>query len=106
MKTALALAVALAVALALALLIRALVYAVVDAVHLLADRKKGAISVNREAYAEDDDPHNRRERRFVWEFSFSLTCAILVVGGVPSLSIVGNNARDLRPIFCRRMDRR
>ena len=52
MKTALALAVALAVALALALLIRALVYAVVDAVHLLADRKNEAISVNQEADAE------------------------------------------------------
>jgi hypothetical protein len=72
MKTALALAVALAVALALALLIRALVYAVVDAVHLLADRKKGAVSMNQEADAEDDDPHSRRERRFVWELSFSL----------------------------------
>jgi hypothetical protein len=44
MKTALALAVAVAVA--VALFIRALVYAVVDAVHLLADRKKKAVSVN------------------------------------------------------------
>ena len=74
-------ALALAVALALALLIRALVYAVVDAVHLLADRKQGAISTNQEADAEDKDTHSRRERRFVWEFSFSLACAILV-GGV------------------------
>jgi hypothetical protein len=47
-------------------------YAVVDAVHLLADRKKGAVSMNQEADAEDDDPHSRRERRFVWELSFSL----------------------------------
>jgi hypothetical protein len=80
MKTALALAVALAVALALALFIRALVYAVVDALRLLADRKKRAISVNQEADAEDKDTHSGRERRFVWEFSFSLTFAILVVG--------------------------
>jgi hypothetical protein len=87
MKTALALAVALAVALALALLIRALVYAVVDAVHLLADRKKGAVSMNQEADAEDDDTHSRRERRFVWELSFSLTCAILVVGLSRSFAI-------------------
>jgi hypothetical protein len=57
MKTALALAVALAVAVALALFIRALVYAVIDAVHLLADRKKGAISVNQDADAEHDDTH-------------------------------------------------
>ena len=85
MKTALALAVALAVAVALALLIRALVYAVVDAVHLLADRKKGAISMNQEADAEDDDTHSRREWKFVWEFSFSLTCAILVVGVIAFL---------------------
>ena len=84
MKTALALAVAVAVALALALLIRALVYAVVDAVHLLADRKQGAISMNQED-AEDNDTHSRRERRFVWEFSFSLTCAILVVGVIAFL---------------------
>lgn len=84
MKTALALAVALAVAVALALSIRALVYAVLDAVHLLADRNKGAISVN-QADAEDDDTHSRRERRFVWEFSFSLTCAILVVGVIAFL---------------------
>ena len=85
MKTALALAVALAVAVALALFIRALVYALVDAVHLLADRKKGAISVNQEADAEDDGTHGRRERRFVWEFSFSLTCAILVLGVIAFL---------------------
>jgi hypothetical protein len=85
MKTALALAVALVVALALALFIRALVYAVVDAVHLLADRKKGAVSANQEADAEHDDAHSRRERRFVWEFSFSLTCAILVVGVIAFL---------------------
>lgn len=85
MKTALALAVALAVAVALALLIRALVYAVVDAVHLLADRKQGAISMNQEADAEDNDTHSPRERRFVWEFSFSLTCAILVVGVIAFL---------------------
>jgi hypothetical protein len=76
MKTALA----LAVALALALFIRAFVYAVIDAVHLLADRKKRAISVNQEAHAEDYDTHSGRERRFVWEFSFSLTCVVLVVG--------------------------
>ena len=87
MKTALALAVALAVAVAIALFIRALVYAVVDAVHLLADRKKEAISVIQEADAEDDDIHSRRERRFVWEFSFSLTCAILVVGVSRSFAI-------------------
>lgn len=85
MKTALALAVALAVAVALALFIRALVYAAVDAIRLLADGKKGAISVNPEADAEHDDTHSRRERRFVWEFSFSLTCAILVVGGIAFL---------------------
>jgi hypothetical protein len=62
MKSALALAVALAVAVALALFIRALVYAVVDAVHLLADRKKGALRVNQEGDAEDDDTRSRRER--------------------------------------------
>jgi hypothetical protein len=65
MKTALALAVALVVALALALFIRALVYAVVDAVHLLADRKKGAVSANQEADAEHDDAHSRPGRFYV-----------------------------------------
>jgi len=85
MKNAVALAVALAAVVALALFIRALVYAVVDAVHLLADRKKGAISMNQEADAEDDDAHSHRERRFVWEFSFSLTCAILVMGAIAFL---------------------
>jgi hypothetical protein len=85
MKTALALAVALAVAVALALFIRAIVYAVVDAAHLLADRKKSAISVNQEADAEDNNIHSGRERRFVWEFSFSLTFAILVVGVIAFL---------------------
>lgn len=85
MKIVLTLAVALAVAVALALLIRVLVYAVVDAADLLAVRKKGAISRDQEADAEDDDFHSPRERRFVWEFSFSLTCAILVVGGITFL---------------------
>src|SRR5438128_10318551 len=85
MKTALALALAMAVAVALALFIRALVYAVVDAGHLLADRKKSAISVKQEADAEDNDTHSLRERRFVWEFSFSLTFAILVVGVIAFL---------------------
>ncbi len=106
MKTALALAVALAVAGALALLIRALVYAVVDAVHLLADRKQGAISMNQEADAVDNDTHGHRERRFVWEFSFSLRHPCRGGYRVPSLSSVGNNACDLGPIFRRRMDRR
>jgi hypothetical protein len=38
--------------------------------------------VNQEVDAEDNDTHSGRERRFVWEFSFSLTCAILVVGAI------------------------
>jgi hypothetical protein len=85
MKTALALALAMAVALALALFIRALVYAVVDALRLLAGRKKRAIRMNQEADAKVDDTHSLRERRFVWEFSLSLTFAILVVGVIAFL---------------------
>jgi hypothetical protein len=85
MKTALALALAMAVALALALFIRALVYAVVDALRLLADRKKRAIRMNQEADAKVDDTRSLRERRFVWEFSLSLTFAILVVGVIAFL---------------------
>jgi hypothetical protein len=85
MKTALALALAMAVALALALFIRALVYAVVDALRLLADRKKRAIRMNQEADAKVDDTHSLRERRFVWEFSLSLSFAILVVGVIAFL---------------------
>jgi hypothetical protein len=54
MKTALTFAVA--VALALALFVRALVYAVVDAVHLLADRKKRAISVNKKRMQKTTTP--------------------------------------------------
>jgi hypothetical protein len=80
MKTALALALAMAVA--LALFIRALVYAVVDALRLLADRKKRAIRMNQEA---DAKVGSLRERRFVWEFSLSLTFAILVVGVIAFL---------------------
>jgi hypothetical protein len=41
--------------------------------------------MNQEADAEHDDTHSRRKRRFVWEFSFSLTCAILVVGVIAFL---------------------
>ena len=41
--------------------------------------------MNQEADAEDNDTHGHRERRFVWEFSFSLTCAILVVGVIAFL---------------------
>ncbi len=85
MKTALTLAVALAVAVALALLIRVFVYAIIDAADLLSFRKKGTISRDQEPDAEDDDIHSPRERRFVWEFSFSLTCAILVVGVIAFL---------------------
>jgi hypothetical protein len=41
--------------------------------------------MNQEVDAEDTDTHSGRERRFVWEFSFSLTCAILVMGAIAFL---------------------
>jgi hypothetical protein len=81
-------------------------HVVVDAVHLLADRKKGAISVNHETDAKGDVTGSRRGRRFVSEFSFGLTCRHPCRGGyrAPWLSAVGNDACDLRPLFRRRMD--
>ncbi len=38
--------------------------------------------MNHETDAEDDDTRSRRGRRFASEFSFGLTCVILVVGAI------------------------
>jgi hypothetical protein len=48
-------------------------------------RPEGAISMNHETDAEDDDTRSRRGQRFASEFSFGLTCAVLVVGVIALL---------------------
>jgi hypothetical protein len=63
------------------------IYAVVDALRLLADRKKRAIKVNQEADAKVDDTYSLRERRFVWEFSFSVP-HLTTVGSPPGIQAI------------------